>query len=226
MILTFENVTKLKKIPGSNKKQNILSGASFTLNEGDRVSLLGVKSSGVPTVMRLMAGSELPTSGKIRRYGSFSPPIGDTGSFHGDLTGEENIRFICKLYGYNPKVVIKFIKDFLEIDKELKKPTKTYQDGLGKYIAFALSISMDYDTYLVSNPIPTGNIKYQSKCAEAFKQKISDSSLIITSNSAKIVRNLSNRAMVIHKGVALLFDDVEAGLTKYRRYHRNNTGNN
>lgn len=225
MIISFDNVTKLKPIPGTHKKKHVLLDASFTINEGDRVSLLGVKSAGVPTVLKLISGSELPTTGKIIRRGSFSPPIGDTGSFHGDLTGEENIRFICKLYGQQPKTIIAFIKDFLEADKALKLPTKTYQDGFGKNVAFALSIAMRFDTYLVINPIPTGNSpEFQKKCMDAFTEKTKDASLILTSNSVKLVRNYTDRAMVIHKGAAILFDDIEAGLLKYRRFHRNNTG--
>lgn len=225
MIITFDNVSKIKPIPGTHKKKYILESASFSFNEGDRVSLLGVKGSGVPTVLKLISGSELPTTGKIFRRGSFSPPIGDTGSFHGDLTGEENIRFICKLYGQQPKQVINFVKDFLEADKALRQPTKTYQGGFGKNVAFALSIAMKFDTYLVITPIPTGNSPdFQKKCMDAFTERTKDASLILTSNSVKLVRNFTDRAMVIHKGAAILFDDVEAGLLKYRRFHRNNTG--
>lgn len=225
MILSFEKVSKVKTDQVRHEKNVILSGATFTLSEGDRVCLLGDKNSGVPTVLRLIAGSELPTSGKILRNGKFSPPIGHVGSFHAELTGEENIRFICKLYGQQPKPVIEFIKEFIEADKELKQPMKKYQDGFGKSIAFALSLAMKFDTYLAKAPIASGSKEFQQKCMSAFADKTSNSSLILASNSLKLIRKYTSKAIVVHNGSATLFDDLEAGISEYQSLIANNSGN-
>lgn len=217
MILLFENVTKYKSLPNSTEKQIIVSSASFSLLSGDRVSILGDSKLSVPVFLRLITGAALPTSGRIERFGRFSPPIGYAGSFHRELTGEENIKFTCKLYGQKPSPVIQFVGDFIENHEALRKPMKTYQDGFGKRIAFALSIAMDFDTYIAKTPIASGPKDYQKKCMDAFTEKTKHASLIIATNSEKFATTHTNKAIVLHEGIAQLFDNTSDGWSRFQQ---------
>lgn len=223
MMLSFENVCKYKTLPNEREKKLIVSTTNFSLSQGDRVCILGDSKLAVPVLLRLITGAALPSSGKVKRRGRFSPPIGYVGSFHKELTGEENIKFTCKLYGQPPASVIKFVGDFIENREALKQPMKAYKDGLGKRIAFALSLAIDFDTYVARTPIASGSKEYQKKCMEAFTEKTQNSSLIVATNSEKFAEKHTTKALVITNGEVELFDSVSDGLLHFRHSNTEQT---
>ena len=66
---------------------------------GHNFGILGVNGAGKSTLIRLLAGSELPDRGRVRRYARVSFPLGFGGTFHGALSGRENVAFIARIYG-------------------------------------------------------------------------------------------------------------------------------
>jgi len=76
----------------------VLSDVSFTVAKGEKVALLGRNGSGKSTLIRLLAGVERPTRGAIKQTMSVSWPIGLAGGLHGTLTGNDNMRFIARIY--------------------------------------------------------------------------------------------------------------------------------
>src|SRR4029077_8514442 len=83
-----------------------LSNGSFTVAKCEEVALMGRTGSGKSTLIRLVGGVELPTHGTIEQTMSVSWPIGLAGGFHGSLTGNDNMRFIARVYN-KPFVEVK-----------------------------------------------------------------------------------------------------------------------
>src|SRR5215469_18752590 len=75
-----------------------LSNVSFTVAKGEKIALLGRNGAGKSTLIRLIGGVELPTRGVIEQTMSVSWPIGLAGGHHPVLTGNDNIRFIARVY--------------------------------------------------------------------------------------------------------------------------------
>src|SRR5579859_4913336 len=59
-------VAEAKDLGKSYGAKNVFSGVNFVIERGDRIALVGVNGAGKSTLIKLLAGSEQPTSGELR----------------------------------------------------------------------------------------------------------------------------------------------------------------
>ncbi|HQT47302.1 MAG TPA: ATP-binding cassette domain-containing protein, partial [Acidocella sp.] len=69
-----------------------LRGASFFLQSGDRLGLIGSNGAGKTTLLRTMAGIYEPVTGSITLEGRVTALLDPGQGMNFDLTGRENIR--------------------------------------------------------------------------------------------------------------------------------------
>jgi len=213
-MITCKNLTKVYEHHGGGKKQ-VLNGVNFTVSRGDRFALLGRNGAGKSTLLKLIGGVELPTSGKIIRGMSVSWPLGFAGGFQGSLTGYDNTRFIARIYQKNATEVRGFVEDFTELGRQLKMPVKTYSSGMRARLAFALSLAIDFDCYLIDEVILVGDQNFQRKCHTELLEKRGDRTMIVASHSTDFVKEFCNKAVIIHNGAAEVHNDVAFAVNKY-----------
>ncbi|MEO0417715.1 MAG: ATP-binding cassette domain-containing protein [Pseudomonadota bacterium] len=199
---------------GSLSKQ-VLKGVDFTINPYDRIGLLGRNGAGKSTLIRLIGGVEIPTKGKVTRKMSCSWPLGFTGGFQGSLTGYDNARFIARIYDKSYDEMRDFVEDFTELGTNLKMPVKIYSSGMRARLAFALSLAIEFDCYLIDEVILVGDKNFQDKCKAEFFEKRHDRALLLASHSIDLVRQYCNRAIVLHDGRAQVYDDVSQAISFY-----------
>ncbi|MBX9594686.1 MAG: ATP-binding cassette domain-containing protein, partial [Roseomonas sp.] len=157
-MLQLEGVCKSFTKNGITRE--VLSGIDATFLPGDAVGILGRNGAGKSTLMRILAGVEQPTSGKVRRKMSISWPMGYDAAVHGALTGADNTRFIARLYDRPVGWMEGFVQEFSEIGEEFRKPVKTYSDGMKARLIFALSMAVDFDCYLIDEVIAAGDARF------------------------------------------------------------------
>jgi capsular polysaccharide transport system ATP-binding protein len=195
--------------------KRVLKGVDFTINPQDRIGLLGRNGAGKSTLIRLIGGVEIPTHGKVVRKMSCSWPLGFTGGFQGSLTGYDNARFIARIYDKPYEEMRDFVEDFTELGANLKMPVKIYSSGMRARLAFALSLAIEFDCYLIDEVIMVGDKNFQDKCKAEFFEKRSDRALLLASHSVDLVQQYCNRALLLHDGQAQLYDDVNAAVSHY-----------
>jgi hypothetical protein len=122
---------------------------------------------------------------------SVSWPLGFAGGFQGSLTGLDNARFIARIYGRDYRELRDFVEDFSELGAHLKQPTKTYSSGMRARLAFALSLAIEFDCYLIDEVIMVGDQSFQRKCHYELFEKRSDRTLFLASHGIDIVRNFA-----------------------------------
>ena len=193
----------------------VLSGVSFTIAPGEKVAILGRNGAGKSTLLRLISGIEVPTLGTIERQMSVSWPVGLTGGIGGAMTGNDNIRMICRLYNRPFNVIREYVEDFAQLGKYLSEPVKTYSAGMRARLNFAVSLAIDFDCYLIDEVITVGDQRFQQRSYEELFVRRADRSLILASHSPEIVRAYRARALVLHRGRAKVFDDLELALAIY-----------
>ena len=193
----------------------VLSDISFSLGPGEKLAVLGRNGAGKSTLIRLIAGIELPTEGTLERTMSVSWPVGLNGGVGGSMTGNDNIRFIGRLYNKPIKLLAEFVDDFAELGKFLAEPVRTYSSGMRARLNFALSIAVDFDCYLIDEIIAVGDYRFQKRCQEELFEKRADRSLILASHVPFIVRDYCTRALVLHRGRGKIFDDLELAFDIY-----------
>ena len=199
---------------GSHRKR-VLNNVSFSIARGDRVALLGRNGAGKSTLIKLIGGVELPTSGKIERKMSLSWPLGFAGGFQGSLTGYDNARFIARIYKRDYKEVRSFVEDFTELGQQLKMPVKTYSSGMRARLAFALSLAIEFDCYLIDEVILVGDQNFNQKCHFELFDKRQDRGMILASHSTDLVQQVCNKAILIHNGIATEYEDVNEAVQLY-----------
>jgi capsular polysaccharide transport system ATP-binding protein len=199
---------------GHGRKQ-VLKGLDLQIKRGERVGVLGRNGAGKTTLIKLIGGVEMPTSGRIRREMSVSWPLGFSGGFQGSLTGYDNARFISRIYGYDYSEIRDFVEDFTELGPQLRMPAKTYSSGMRARLAFALSLAIDFDCYLIDEIIMVGDANFHHKCHHELFEKRGDRALLLASHSPETVREFCDRALVLHHGHGTIYSDVNEGLEVY-----------
>jgi len=204
-----------KSYPMGRGRKHVLNGLNFHISPGERVGFLGRNGAGKTTLIKLIGGVEMPTSGKVRRDMTVSWPLGFGGGFQGSLTGYDNARFIARIYGSEYAELREFDEDITELGRQLKMPVKTYSSGMKARLAFALSLAIEFDCYLIDEVIMVGDHNFREKCHYELFEKRSDRALILASHSASLVREYCGRAMVLEGGQGTMFSDVNQALDVY-----------
>jgi capsular polysaccharide transport system ATP-binding protein len=207
------NLTKDYQTEG--RVHRALSSVTFTVARGEKLAVLGQNGAGKSTLIRLLGRVELPTGGTIEQSMSTSWPLGLTGGFQGSLTGNDNIRFIARIYNKPVDRVTEYVENFAELGKFLSEPLKTYSLGMRARFAFALSLAIEFDCYLIDEIIAAGDQRFQRRSHEELFEKRADRSMILASHIGDIVKAYCSRALVLHHGRGNLFDDVDLALQVY-----------
>ncbi len=212
-MIEFRNVNKAYDM--ANGKNIILNDVSFKFPDKKNIGVLGVNGAGKSTLLRLIAGSEYADSGRIIRKGKYSWPLGFAGSFHPSLTGIENLRFACRIYNSDIKYVTKYVQDFSELGDYIHEPIKSYSSGMRSRLAFALSMAIDFEVYLVDEIMGVGDQGFQKKCKDAFNAKREHSSIIMVSHSMATIKEYSDVAILLTGKHLEIHNDVEHAVSLY-----------
>lgn len=204
-----------KSYPMGSGRKRVLNQLSLQIKPGEHIGFLGRNGAGKTTLIKLIGGVELPTSGRIRRKMRVSWPLGFTGAFQGSLTGYDNARFIARIYGHEYSDIRDFVEEFTELGPQLRMPVKTYSSGMRARLAFALSIAIEFDCYLIDEVIMVGDANFHQKCHYELFEKRRDRALVLASHSSELIKEFCDRALVLHEGSGTIYSDVGEALDVY-----------
>jgi len=195
--------------------RRVLDKVSLHLERGKHLGILGRNGAGKSTLIRLLSGAELPSSGRIHRGMSVSWPLAFTGAFLPNLTGIDNLRFICRVYGVDWKPLLPFIEEFTELGLYLREPVVHYSTGMMMRLAFALSMAIEFDCFLIDEGLAVGDARFGHRCHAELFEKRRDRSFILVSHDPNIIRSYCEHACVLHEGRLLHFDQLEEAYAFY-----------
>ncbi|AME22899.1 ABC transporter ATP-binding protein [Burkholderia sp. PAMC 26561] len=212
-MITLTNVSKKYEVRAG--KRLVLDNINCKIAKGDHVGILGKNGAGKSTLIRLISGSELPTSGTVERGMSVSWPLAFSGGFQGSLTGLDNLRFVCRVYNTSYKKALPFVEEFTELGQYLREPVKHYSSGMLAKLAFSISMAIEFDCFLIDEVIAVGDSDFRKKCHAELFGKRNDRSRIIVSHDSNIIREHCTRAYVIESGQLKYFEDVDSAYKYY-----------
>lgn len=205
----------VKEYPTRSGMVRILDGVNLKVHPGQQLGILGRNGAGKSTMIRLISGTELPSKGSVRRSMSVSWPLAFGGAFQGTLTGYDNLRFICRVYGVDPSKCIDFVEDFSELGIYLREPIRSYSSGMRARLAFAISMTVDFSCYLIDEIIAVGDARFHAKCMIELFQKRADRAKIIVSHDPAYIRQHCQNAAVLWDGKLTYFENLEEAFEFY-----------
>lgn len=195
----------------------VLDGVSFDLAPGERLGILGRNGAGKSTLIRLVSGAERPTSGTIDRQMSVSWPLAFGGAFQPQLTGIDNIRFITRIYDQDFERNLAFVEDFAELGPYLDEPVRSYSSGMRARLAFAISMIIEFDCFLIDEIGAVGDARFHDRCNHELFEVRGDRAMIIISHDAGYVREHCNRWAILHDGRLSEYAGFEDGYSAYKQ---------
>ncbi len=212
-MIRFEHLTKSFYMHG--ERNIVIDDLNLTLPTGKSLALMGRNGAGKSTLMKIISGTLAPDSGRVVSDGSISWPVGLGGTFHGDMTGAQNVRFVARVYGVDADDLVSFVEDFADIGPHFHMPLRTYSSGMKSRVTFGTSMGVPFDTYLIDEVTAVGDTSFKRKSKAVFRDRLKNASGIMVSHNSRELRDFCDAAIVLENGHLRYFDDLPEAI----RYH-------
>ncbi len=216
-MIRMENVTKYYASPKGRKY--VLHDVNIEFPSNCNIGILGRNGMGKSTLLRLLGGIDYPNRGHIHIDGRISWPMGLQGGMQGSLTGRDNARFVCRIYGDSEHEVnrkISFILEFSELGDYFDMPVKTYSSGMRARLSFATSIAFDFDIYLMDEITAVGDQRFKEKSRAALQEKKDKAKIIkVSHNMQELIRDC-DVGIYLEGGKMQIFDDINEAVAAYK----------
>lgn len=214
-MIQLHNLTKRFVLRGRRKV--VADGLNAVFPTGRSVALLGRNGTGKSTLLKIIAGTMDPTSGRVISHGTISWPVGFGGSFHGDLTGLQNTRFVARIYGVDSDALIDFVAEFAQLGAHFTLPFRSYSHGMKSRLAFGVSMGIRFDTYLVDEITAVGDAAFRKKSSDVFRDRLQHSGAIVVSHAMGQLRELCDCGAVLEDGKLHFHDNLDAAIAQHQR---------
>lgn len=215
-MIRLQDLSKTYRLNGQRKLVADRLTAEFPT--GRSVALLGRNGAGKSSLLRMIAGTMDPDAGEVLTDGTISWPVGFAGSFHPDLTGAQNVRFIARIYGVDTGGLCDFVEDFAGLGVHFRLPFRTYSSGMRSRLAFGASMGIRFDTYLVDEVTSVGDAAFKARSEALLIDRLRGSSAIVVSHFMGMIRRICDAGAVLENGRLTYYDDVEEAI----RHHEEN----
>lgn len=212
-MIELQNLTKIFVTRGV--RNVVADNISMVFPTGVSVGLLGRNGAGKSTLLRIISGNVDPTEGKVHSTGTVSWPVGFAGSFHPELTGSQNVRFVARIYGVDTDQLCAFVEDFAELGQHFYLPCRGYSSGMRSRLAFGISMGIPFDTYLVDEVTSVGDASFKQKSEAVFQQRMRKSGAILVSHGTGMLKRNCQAGVVLEKGKLEWFDDIHDAIARH-----------
>ncbi len=209
-MIEVENISK--SFGRGRHRKTVVADVTQRFPKARSVALLGRNGAGKSTLLRMIAGTLDPDAGTIRRHGRVSWPVGFLGSFHGDLTGAQNVRFIARAYGVETDQLVDFVRSFAELGRDFHQPFKSYSSGMRSRFAFGVSMGIAFDTYLIDEVTSVGDAAFKRKSTAFLQDRLQHSGAIVVSHGVGLLRRICDCGAVLEAGSLRFYDDLDEAI--------------
>lgn len=217
-MIRLDKLTKSFRTPKG--RHYLFKDVSLEIPDKTSVGFLGRNGAGKSTILRIIAGSDQPDSGRVISDSSISWPVGLAGGFQGSLTGRENVRFVCRLYSNADHVdeKINFVKEFADIGDYFDMPVKSYSSGMRSRLTFGLSMAFDFDYYIVDEVAAVGDAAFKKRSQAIMDKRREQSGFLVVSHNLNEIKRQCDIGLVIMNGDAKIYHDVNEAIEIYKAH--------
>lgn len=206
---------------GRHKEFHALRDISFDVRKGESVGIVGRNGSGKSTLLQLICGIRQPSVGRIEVAGRISALLELGSGFHPDFSGRENVYMQGAIVGLGRREMderFDTIAAFADIGDYLDQPVKTYSSGMFVRLAFAVAVSVDPDILIVDEALAVGDALFQKRCHQRLRaMRDNGLTLLLVSHDHEMIRNLTERALLLDRGAMLAWGETREVSRRYRK---------
>jgi ABC-type polysaccharide/polyol phosphate transport system ATPase subunit len=196
-----------------------LQNVSLSIQEGQRVGIIGHNGAGKSTLLRLLAGIYPPTGGQRLVEGRISSLFDITLGFESEASGWENIGYRSYLQGETPHTIkdkIQPIADFSELGDFLKLPVRYYSAGMSVRLAFSIATAIEPEILLVDEVLSVGDLAFQDKARGRMYDMMSKAKIIVmVSHDLASIEKFCNRVVWMEHGAVRQIGPAQAVIGAY-----------
>ena len=207
--------TSLVGISKSFGKTSVLENISFDVAEGEVLVLLGASGSGKTTILRIIAGLEMPYTGKVILHGKdvTDLPARERGvgvifqsyALFPKMTVEKNIGYGLRIRKLKRKEIRKTVDELLalvQLEEHRKKYPSQLSGGQQQRVAIARTLAYKPEVLLFDEPfgaLDTQTRVHLRREIRALLRKVNVPSIFITHDQEEALE-LGDRVAVLYQG--------------------------
>lgn len=198
-----------------------LEHIDLTIEEGDRLGVIGHNGAGKSTLLKLLAGIYPPTSGKRKVSGHVSSLFDLALGFEGDASGWENIFYRGYLQGESPKSIrakMQPIAEFSELGDFLNMPVRYYSAGMLVRLAFSIATAIEPEILIIDEVLGAGDLNFQHKARERMLNLMSSArAVVVVSHDLASLSMLCDRVLWLDHGRIHMIGPMDTVIAAYAR---------
>lgn len=215
-MIVLQGLTKAFRL-GPGRMKYIAHDINAVFPPRTSVALLGRNGAGKSTLLKIIGGTMDPDHGRVLSSGRISWQIGFAGSFHPDLSGAQNTRFIARVYGVDTDALMTSVQDFAELGDSFFMPFRTYSSGMKARFAFGVSMGIPFTYYLIDEVTAVGDAAFRAKCTTVLRERLDDAGAIVVSHSDSMLRQICSAGAVLEDGVLSYYDNIDDAIERHNR---------
>ncbi|MBU5315894.1 ABC transporter ATP-binding protein [Clostridium bornimense] len=201
------------------QKYQVLKNASFDVNKGETVGIIGQNGTGKSTTLKLVTKILYPDSGEIIINGKVSSLLEVGAGFQPDLTGRENVYLYGSILGLSKEEVSKkydSIVEFSEVGQFMDTAVKNYSSGMYMRLAFSVAIHVDPEILVIDEVLAVGDEAFQKKCINKILEfKKQQKTILFVSHDMNAIKMICDRVLFIKKGGEMIEGPVDEMIQLY-----------
>jgi ABC-2 type transport system ATP-binding protein len=207
--------------PPRPKSMWALEDVSFTVEPSSTFALVGANGSGKSTMLKVIAGMMKATRGSVRVNGRLSLLSFLGGSFHGDLTGRENVFLEGALLGLSRRELrakLDAIFAFAELERFVDVPVKFYSSGMALRLGFAIAAHLEPEVLLIDEAFAVGDTAFRDRClGRMLAFKAAGTTMVLVSHERYLVEQLCDTALLLDHGRVVALGRPDEAFAAYER---------
>lgn len=144
--------------------KEVLHGLSLSVRHGEIFGLLGPSGSGKTTFVKLIAGIDEATSGRIEVLGTAMPKLemmnrigymAQSDALYTELTAKENLEFFGALFGLRGgklKERIQEVMELVNLTSHIKRSVRAYSGGMKRRLSLAIALLHEPEVLILDEP--------------------------------------------------------------------------
>jgi ABC-type polysaccharide/polyol phosphate transport system ATPase subunit len=203
------------------RTRKALTGITISIEQGERLALLGLNGAGKTTLLKVIAGIYAPVRGSVSTVGRIVPLLDIGLGMDGELTGRQNLTARGLFLGMSRREILDKedeIIDFTGLRDQIDLPVSTYSAGMYVRLAFAVSTSVTPEILLVDEGLGAGDAAFQAKARARIADFLGRAGIVaFASHDHALLREYCTKAVVLHHGHVAFAGSLDDGVGYLRQ---------